>query len=310
MPSTPALRPAASPTACSSGGPNGSTRWTWGTASSTPACGRTNVWWCSSGSTCAPSPWPSSWRPIPASCPARWWWPTSPSFHCVRCCPPCAARWRPLGPTSSCWSSPSSRRGGRRCPRARASCATPTLWSGALEGVTSALTAAGTGIVGVMASPLTGAAGNVEFLVHARKGATSGAEGTTGQDDGVGTAPDVAHLLVGALAEAEAAGGARAGASPAEPGARHGDRHLSRPPRPARRAGPGQRHGGLAQGSGRRGAHPALQRAGPGRRRRGRARPRHDRPGRFDRGGQPGGRRHLPAHRAHGHGHRRARCSA
>ena len=49
----------------------------------------------------------------------------------------------------------------------------PALWLGALEGVTSALTAAGTGIVGAMASPLTGAAGNVEFLVHARKGVTA-----------------------------------------------------------------------------------------------------------------------------------------
>ena len=41
-----------------------------------------------------------------------------------------------------------------------------------------------------------------------------------------------------------------AGATPAEPGPRHGDRHLPRPPGPARRAGPGQRHGGLAQGRG------------------------------------------------------------
>ena len=49
----------------------------------------------------------------------------------------------------------------------------PALWLGALEGVTSALTAAGTGIVGAMASPLTGAAGNVEFLVHARKDVTA-----------------------------------------------------------------------------------------------------------------------------------------
>jgi 23S rRNA (cytidine1920-2'-O)/16S rRNA (cytidine1409-2'-O)-methyltransferase len=45
----------------------------------------------------------------------------------------------------------------------------PTVWSGALVGVASALDDAGTGIMGVMASPLTGAAGNVEFLLHARK---------------------------------------------------------------------------------------------------------------------------------------------
>jgi len=47
----------------------------------------------------------------------------------------------------------------------------PGLWLGALESVASALQAAGTGMMGAMASPLTGAAGNVEFLVHARKGA-------------------------------------------------------------------------------------------------------------------------------------------
>ncbi len=46
----------------------------------------------------------------------------------------------------------------------------PEEWLAALAGVTSALHAAGTGIMGAMASPLTGQAGNVEFLVHARKG--------------------------------------------------------------------------------------------------------------------------------------------
>jgi 23S rRNA (cytidine1920-2'-O)/16S rRNA (cytidine1409-2'-O)-methyltransferase len=46
----------------------------------------------------------------------------------------------------------------------------PAEWLAALAGVTSALQDAGTGIMGAMASPLTGPAGNVEFLVHARKG--------------------------------------------------------------------------------------------------------------------------------------------
>jgi 23S rRNA (cytidine1920-2'-O)/16S rRNA (cytidine1409-2'-O)-methyltransferase len=49
----------------------------------------------------------------------------------------------------------------------------PELWLGALTGVTTALHDAGTGIMGAMASPLTGPAGNVEFLVHARKGAAA-----------------------------------------------------------------------------------------------------------------------------------------
>ena len=46
----------------------------------------------------------------------------------------------------------------------------PGLWLGALKDVASALAAAGTGMMGAMASPVTGAAGNVEFLVHACKG--------------------------------------------------------------------------------------------------------------------------------------------
>jgi len=47
----------------------------------------------------------------------------------------------------------------------------PEVWLDVLAGVTSALRDAGTGIMGAMMSPLTGPAGNIEFLVHARKGA-------------------------------------------------------------------------------------------------------------------------------------------
>jgi 23S rRNA (cytidine1920-2'-O)/16S rRNA (cytidine1409-2'-O)-methyltransferase len=47
----------------------------------------------------------------------------------------------------------------------------PAVWSDTLLRVTSALQDAGTGIMGAMVSPLTGPAGNVEFLLHARKGA-------------------------------------------------------------------------------------------------------------------------------------------
>ncbi|HLG67707.1 MAG TPA: TlyA family RNA methyltransferase [Acidimicrobiales bacterium] len=43
----------------------------------------------------------------------------------------------------------------------------PALWRRALERVGSALVASGTGIMGAMASPLLGAAGNAEFFVHA-----------------------------------------------------------------------------------------------------------------------------------------------
>jgi 23S rRNA (cytidine1920-2'-O)/16S rRNA (cytidine1409-2'-O)-methyltransferase len=57
----------------------------------------------------------------------------------------------------------------------------PEVWRQALVDVTSALHDAGTGIMGAMVSPLTGPAGNVEFLVHARKGAPRQAEDVVGR---------------------------------------------------------------------------------------------------------------------------------
>jgi hypothetical protein len=60
-----------------------------------------------------------------------------------------------------------------------------------LDGVASALVSAGTGIMGAMASPLTGASGNAEFLLHAQKGAR-------GHDGG-----EVASMIAGAVSEAE-----------------------------------------------------------------------------------------------------------
>ena len=66
----------------------------------------------------------------------------------------------------------------------------PQEWRAALAGVTSALHDAGTGIMGAMASPLTGPAGNVEFLVHARKGYAAPASG------------EVTALLSAAVSEA------------------------------------------------------------------------------------------------------------
>jgi len=64
------------------------------------------------------------------------------------------------------------------------------IWLGALEGVVSALADAGTGIMGAMASPVTGAAGNAEFLLHARKAASGIPAG------------EVAALLSAAVSEA------------------------------------------------------------------------------------------------------------
>jgi 23S rRNA (cytidine1920-2'-O)/16S rRNA (cytidine1409-2'-O)-methyltransferase len=73
----------------------------------------------------------------------------------------------------------------------------PQVWAGALEGVASALVSAGTGIMGAMASPLTGASGNAEFLLHARKRA-KGANGEGGAGAG-----EVASMIAGAVSEAE-----------------------------------------------------------------------------------------------------------
>lgn len=54
----------------------------------------------------------------------------------------------------------------------------PAVWLEVLTTVASALDQAGTGIMGAMASPLIGPAGNVEFLVHARRGMPAAAAGT------------------------------------------------------------------------------------------------------------------------------------
>ena len=70
----------------------------------------------------------------------------------------------------------------------------PEVWRGALERVASALGAAGAAIMGAMASPLTGPAGNVEFLVH---GVTA---------SGPATADAVAAMLSVALDEATGTG--------------------------------------------------------------------------------------------------------
>jgi 23S rRNA (cytidine1920-2'-O)/16S rRNA (cytidine1409-2'-O)-methyltransferase len=66
----------------------------------------------------------------------------------------------------------------------------PTVWRRVLDEVMIALRANGAAIMGAMVSPLTGADGNVEFLVHAR---------TAAQDRGV---PDPDLLAAAAVDEA------------------------------------------------------------------------------------------------------------
>jgi 23S rRNA (cytidine1920-2'-O)/16S rRNA (cytidine1409-2'-O)-methyltransferase len=67
----------------------------------------------------------------------------------------------------------------------------PELWREGLRSVASALVGVGTGIMGVTASPLRGAAGNVEFFVHVRSSEPPTAE------DRVGTLVDAAIASVG-----------------------------------------------------------------------------------------------------------------
>ena len=67
----------------------------------------------------------------------------------------------------------------------------PQVWRRVLAEVAGALAEAQAAIIGAMASPLTGADGNVEFLLHARRG------------PGAPTGP-VDQLLDAAVAEAEA----------------------------------------------------------------------------------------------------------
>jgi 23S rRNA (cytidine1920-2'-O)/16S rRNA (cytidine1409-2'-O)-methyltransferase len=70
----------------------------------------------------------------------------------------------------------------------------PAVWRRVLDEVLIALRAAGAAIMGAMVSPLTGADGNVEFLVHARAATAADAD-QTGAD--AAAAVDEALALVG-----------------------------------------------------------------------------------------------------------------
>ena len=76
----------------------------------------------------------------------------------------------------------------------------PGIWRRVLAEVVGALDGAGAAIMGAMASPLTGADGNVEFLVHARTAAAASSPDRLDR-------PDAGTLLDGAVAEAVAARG-------------------------------------------------------------------------------------------------------
>ena len=82
--------------------------------------------------------------------------------------------------------------GREEAARGRGVIVDPVVWRRVLGEVASALVDAGAAIMGAMASPLTGADGNVEFLLHARVGGArpAGPEGS-----------DVGGLLDAAVAE-------------------------------------------------------------------------------------------------------------
>ena len=108
-------------------------------------------------------------------CPSSW--PTCRSSRCARSCRCSAVRSPAPGADLVLLVKPQFEVGRAAVSRGKGVVRDPALWLGALEGVASALAAAGTGIMGAMASPLTGASGNVEFLLHARKGAAGAAHG-------------------------------------------------------------------------------------------------------------------------------------
>ena len=63
--------------------------------------------------------------------------------------------------------------GREEASRGRGVISDPEVWRRVLREVTAALEQQGAAIMGAMASPLTGADGNVEFLLHARTASAS-----------------------------------------------------------------------------------------------------------------------------------------
>ena len=74
----------------------------------------------------------------------------------------------------------------------------PVLHRRALDDVAGALVAAGAEVVGAIPSPITGSAGNIEFLIHARTRSDAGTGGTRRHPDG----SELDDLLDAAVAEA------------------------------------------------------------------------------------------------------------
>jgi len=96
--------------------------------------------------------------------------------------------------------------GRREASRGRGVIRDPALWLQAVEGVCDAFGQAGAAMIDVMVSPLRGADGNVEFMVHGR----AHSAGTGGAGTQAGAGPDID----GAVQEAAAMAGPLGAAAP------------------------------------------------------------------------------------------------
>jgi 23S rRNA (cytidine1920-2'-O)/16S rRNA (cytidine1409-2'-O)-methyltransferase len=112
------------------------------------------------------------------------------SFISLRTVLPAALALGRAGADAVLLVKPQFEAGREEASRGRGVITDPAVWRRVLEEVAAALAAQGAAIMGAMPSPLTGADGNVEFLLHAR---AAPAEQPV----------DVPELLDAALAEAE-----------------------------------------------------------------------------------------------------------
>lgn len=90
--------------------------------------------------------------------------------------------------------------GRREASRGRGVIRSPEVWAETLEGVIDAFRSAGAAIMGLMVSPLRGASGNVEFLLHARRRAGGGPV-RAGDTEGIDSAVEVSAVVARAVSE-------------------------------------------------------------------------------------------------------------
>jgi 23S rRNA (cytidine1920-2'-O)/16S rRNA (cytidine1409-2'-O)-methyltransferase len=99
--------------------------------------------------------------------------------------------------------------------RGRGVISDPGLWASSVEAVADAVRAAGGSIMGVMASPLRGADGNVEFLLHARRERGTGPPHPGRPLDAAALAASLERVVAGIVAGPDAPGAAEPADGPA-----------------------------------------------------------------------------------------------